>query len=97
MFLTTGAVTTDIKEKEKFADKHFHNILRFFDVLPDFLAPNVKRCAIITYKHGIYKLPQNRTELGNIRKVSKLYIENDSLVSSLPAKMNILLILAKNS
>ena len=36
---------------------HF-NILRLFDVLPS----QVKRCAIITYKHGIYKLPH---ELAN--------------------------------
>ena len=34
---------------------HFHNILRLFDV---FLLPPVKRCAIITYKEGIYELPQ---------------------------------------
>ena len=35
----------------------FHNILRLFDVLPNFLSLQVKRCAIITYKHGIYDLP----------------------------------------
>ena len=35
----------------------FHNILRLFDVLPNFLSPQVKRWAIITYKHGIYELP----------------------------------------
>ena len=29
---------------------HFHNILK--------LSPQVKQCAIITYKHGIYELPQ---------------------------------------
>ena len=33
---------------------HFHNVLRLFDV---FLSPPVKRCAIITYKEGIYELP----------------------------------------
>ena len=32
---------------------HFHNI---FDVLPIFFSPQVKRCAIISYKHGIYEL-----------------------------------------
>ena len=39
---------------------HFHNILRLFDVLPNFLSPQVKRCTseTITYKQGIYELPQ---------------------------------------
>ena len=31
---------------------HFNNFLRLFDV-----SPQVKRYAIITYKHGIYELP----------------------------------------
>ena len=34
----------------------FHNFLRLFDVLPNFLSPEVKRWTIITYKHGIYEL-----------------------------------------
>ena len=42
-----------------------------------FLSPQVKRCAIITYKHGIYELQsdlrQNFRKLGNIRKESKLH------------------------
>ena len=47
-----------------------------------FLSPQVKRCAIITYKHGIYKLPhelpndlrlKDLRKLGNIRKVPKLH------------------------
>ena len=42
-----------------------------------FLSPQVKRWAIITYKHGIYqlphKLPNDLRKLGNIRKVSKLH------------------------
>ena len=43
-----------------------------------FLSPQVKRWAIITYKHGIYELPQefpneDLRKLGNIRKVSKLH------------------------
>ena len=33
----------------------FHNIWRLFDVLQIFLS-QVKRCAIIIYKHGIYEL-----------------------------------------
>ena len=42
-----------------------------------FLSPQVKRYAIITYKHGIYELPHELPndlrlrKLGNIRKVSK--------------------------
>ena len=57
---------------------HFHNIMRLFDVLPIFLSPQVKRCPIITYKQGIYKLPHMLPndlalrKLGNMRKVSKL-------------------------
>ena len=39
------------------------------------LSPQVKRCAIITYKHGIYEfpheLPNDLKERANIRKVSK--------------------------
>ena len=35
----------------------FHNILRLFDVYQIFLLPQVKRWTIITYKHGIYELP----------------------------------------
>ena len=44
-----------------------------------FLSPQVKRCAIITYKHGIYELPHELPndlrlrKLENIREVSKLY------------------------
>ena len=45
-----------------------------------FLSPQVKRCAIITYKYGIYELPhelpndkktQDLKKLENIRKLSK--------------------------
>ena len=37
LFLTIGAVNKDKKRtKENFADNHFHNISRFFDVLPNF-------------------------------------------------------------
>ena len=38
-----------------------------------FLSPQVKRCAIITYEHGIYELPYDLRlrKLGKIRKVSK--------------------------
>ena len=44
-----------------------------------FLLPQVKRCPIITYKHGIYELShelglrKDLRKLGNIRKVSKLH------------------------
>ena len=31
--------------------------MRLFDVLQNFFSPQVKRCMIITYKHGMYKLP----------------------------------------
>ena len=41
-----------------------------------FVSPQVKRCAITTYKHGIYKLSHELPnhlklkKLGNIRKLS---------------------------
>ena len=40
-----------------------------------FLSPQVKRCAIITYKHGIYTLPHERLkteDLGKSEKIKKL-------------------------
>ena len=42
----------------------------FYQIL---LSPQVKHCAIITYKHGIYELPNDLrlNILGNIRKLSK--------------------------
>ena len=64
-----------------------------------FFSPQVKRCAIITYKHGIYVL---RHELPNDVRLRKYQgslntSKNDSLVPSLSAKIKILLILAKSS
>ena len=43
--LTIGAINKDNeqktqKAKENFGDYHFHNILRFFHVLPNFPFPN---------------------------------------------------------
>ena len=44
-----------------------------------FLSPQMKRGAIITYKHGMYELPDEFAndlrlrKIGNIRKVSKLH------------------------
>ena len=47
-----------------------------------FYSPEVKRCAIVTYKHGMYELYKHGIyelahelpkSLGNIRKVSKLH------------------------
>ena len=54
----------------------FWDFLMFYQI---FLSPQVKRCAIITYKHGICKSP------------------HELLVPNPPAKMKILLILAKSS
>ena len=44
-----------------------------------FLSPQVKRCAIVTYKPGIYELPHELPndlrlrKLGNIRKVCRFH------------------------
>ena len=50
-----------------------------------FLSPQVKRYAIITYKHGIYvlpyELPNSLRKLVNISKVSKLH----SMIPHCPA------------
>ena len=54
-----------------------------------FFPPQVKRCAIITYKHGIYELHhelqtnlrlKDLRKLGNIRKVPKL----DRMIAQCP-------------
>ena len=34
--------------------RNFRDFSMFYQI---FLSPQVKRCAIITYKHGIYELP----------------------------------------
>ena len=65
----------------RFSRNHnqFHNILRLMIFLQIFLSPQVKRCTIITYKHGIYELPHKLPndlrlrKLGNISKVFKLH------------------------
>ena len=50
----------------------FRDFLMFYQIL---ISPQVKRCVIITYKHGIYELPNQLILriLKNIRKVSKLH------------------------
>ena len=53
-----------------------------------YLSAQGKRCAIISYKHDIYELPNNLRKLGNIRKVSKLRL-NHRLVPSLPSKVKL--------
>ena len=37
---------------------HFHNILRPFDVLPNFPFTTSETMRKVTYKHGIYEFPQ---------------------------------------
>ena len=63
---------------KKMTYNQFHYILRLFDVSSNFfLSPQVKGCAIITDKHGIYELPHELPhdlrlrKLGNIRKLYK--------------------------
>ena len=51
--------------KENFAHNHFHNILKLFEVLPIFFSSQVKRYAIITYKHSRHNLPHEM--LNNLR------------------------------
>ena len=56
LFLAISAADKYTKSKRKFADNHFHNILKLFD-LYQYFALQVKRCAIFNYKHGVYELP----------------------------------------
>ena len=63
-----------------------------------FLSPQVKRSAIISNKQGEYELPH---ELQNVLRSSKnrenfKTCQNYNLVPSLPAKMKIFSVLAKN-
>ena len=57
----------------------FYNNLRLFDILPNFPFTTSETMAIITYKYGIYELPNDLNDLpdlrklGNIRKLSKLH------------------------
>ena len=77
---------------------HFHNVLRLFDILPNFPLPaQVKRSAIISNKNGIYELPNDLKEKKFHELNYELNFVDDSLVHSLPAKMKILLVLAKIS
>ena len=59
---------------------HFHNILRPFDVLKSFFSPQVKRCAIITYKHGIYEL--SRELPNNLRPGAQSSCQNENFVNT---------------
>ena len=45
------------KPKNPGSYNQFHNILRLIDGCFTKFSPQVKRWAIITYKHGIYELP----------------------------------------
>ena len=71
----------DIVKRVKRKQRIRKDFLMFYQI---FLSPKVKGCTIITYKHGIYELPQ---ELPN-----DLRLENMKI-----SKMKILSILAKNS
>ena len=48
----------------------FCDFLMFYQI---FLSPQVKRYAIITYKHGIYELPHELPKNLRLRKVLKLH------------------------
>ena len=64
-----------------------------------FLSSQVKRWAIITYKHGIYELPHELPKDIRVRKYLEIVKTslNDSLVPSPRVKMNVFLKLVKNS
>ena len=84
--LTTIFLTTKVIYDVKFLlycllfniYNHFH-ILRLLMFERIFLSPQVKRCAIIIYKHSIHELPHELLnylrlrKLENIRKLSKFH------------------------
>ena len=45
-----------MKRKKNFAENQVHQILRLFDVLPNFTFDTSETMGIMTYKHVIYKL-----------------------------------------
>ena len=45
-----GLIIKALKAKENFADNHGDNILRLFDVLPNFFSPQVKQNVITSHK-----------------------------------------------
>ena len=51
-----------------------------------FLSPQVKRCAIITYKNGIYELPHELPHDLRLTKYEQSVTWNDSIVPSLPSQ-----------
>ena len=57
-----------------------------------FLSPQVKRCAIITYKHGIYELPHklpNDCQIENFVNAGKKLLKNRNFSrSALPPHEN---------
>ena len=60
-----------------------------------FLSPQVKRWAIITYKHGIYELPHELPNDLRLKISGRVKISyNDSPAPSPPAEMKVWLILA---
>ena len=60
---------------------HFHNILRLFDVLPNF-SPQVKRSMIITYKCGISELPQKLPNNLRLRILKGIRKYQESVLTS---------------
>ena len=60
MFLLIGAVNKDKKKQKKSLQTiifiTFWDILMFYKIL---FLPQVKPCAIVTYKHNIYELPDD--------------------------------------
>ena len=47
----------------------FRDFLMFYQII---LSPQVKPCAIITYKHGIYKLPHKLPNDLRLRKLGNI-------------------------
>ena len=63
------------KAKENFSDNHFHNILRFFDVLPNFLSSTseiMRDCYLQTWYMRFASQVAERPKTYDIRKLESI-------------------------
>ena len=71
------------------------SVLRFLMFYQLFFSPQMKRYAIVNYKHVMYELPHELPNNSRLQKSVKTS-QNESLVACPSAKMKVFLILAKN-
>ena len=55
--MTNLAANKNMKSKENFAENYFIIFRKFLIFCQFYPAPQVKRCAIVTYKHDMHEIP----------------------------------------